>query len=80
MDGGVTQSFGASNQDHAEQLLLKQLQSREFDLKGSVAYITLEPCTERRTGTPCADLLVKAGVGVVYIGNCDPNPNVGALA
>ena len=50
MNGGTTQSFSASNQDHAEQSLLAQLHSRKFDLKGAVAYITLEPCTSGERG------------------------------
>jgi pyrimidine deaminase RibD-like protein len=75
---GEMHSFSAAKQEHAEQALLAQL--GHIDLTGAAAYITLEPCTKRKNGISCADLLVTVGLSTVYIGNCDPNPDVGALA
>jgi pyrimidine deaminase RibD-like protein len=75
---GEMHSFDASKQDHAEQTLLKHLSP--VDLTGAAAYVTLEPCIKRKKGTSCADLMVAAGLSTVYIGNCDPNPDIGALA
>ena len=71
-------SFCVTKQDHAEQALLAYLAST--DITGAEAYVTLEPCTKRRQGTSCAELLVQVGISTIYVGNCDPNPNVGALA
>lgn len=75
---GRLHPFELLPQEHAEQALLAKLHS--FDLAGASAYVTLEPCTKRRSGTSCAELLIAKGVAVVHIGNCDPNPDVGALA
>jgi diaminohydroxyphosphoribosylaminopyrimidine deaminase/5-amino-6-(5-phosphoribosylamino)uracil reductase len=76
--GGVMQDFQALPREHAEEALLAKLAST--DLTGAATYVTLEPCTQRKTGTSCADLLIARGITVVHIGNCDPNPDVGALA
>lgn len=70
--------FSSNKHDHAEQALLAELSG--LDLTGATAYVTLEPCTKRRKGVACAELLQQAGISTVYIGNCDPNPDVGALA
>lgn len=70
--------FQVTPQDHAEQALLAHLHS--YDLTATLAYVTLEPCTKRRKGDSCAELLIAAGIAEVHIGNCDPNPDVGALA
>lgn len=76
---GTTTTFTAKNSDHAEQLLLSQLM--DMDLSAASAYVTLEPCTERKGKIPCcADLIVRSGLKRIFIGNCDPNPSVGALA
>ena len=75
---GVTQDFEALPREHAEEALLEKL--GPIDLTGATAYVTLEPCTRRKTGSSCTDLLIASGITVVHIGNCDPNPDVGALA
>lgn len=76
--GERIQKFDVTPTEHAEQALLAQLHS--VDLTGSSVYVTLEPCTKRKTGRSCADLLVERRIAVVYVGNCDPNPDIGALA
>jgi len=75
---GQTRPFDAKRHQHAEQLLLEAL--RPIDLAGATAYVTLEPCTRRKKGRSCAELLVEAGLRRIYVANCDPNPDVGALA
>lgn len=71
--------FVAKPSAHAEQALLEQF--TDVDLSDVTAYVTLEPCTRRKGKGPCcADLLVRAGIKTVYVGNCDPNPDVGGLA
>lgn len=39
-------------------------------------YVTLEPCAHFGKTPPCAEALVAAGVGRVYAGMVDPNPQV----
>jgi diaminohydroxyphosphoribosylaminopyrimidine deaminase/5-amino-6-(5-phosphoribosylamino)uracil reductase len=45
-------------------------------LRGSTAYVTLEPCSHHGKTGPCADALIEAGVGRVVVGCVDPNPQV----
>lgn len=75
---GVLQDFTSAGAGHAEQMLLDQLGSA--NLANSTAYVTLEPCTKRRSGTSCAERIVAAGLRSIYVANCDPNPDVGGLA
>lgn len=44
--------------------------------RGADVYVTLEPCSHFGKTPPCADALVDAGVGRVFIGMVDPNPKV----
>ncbi len=43
---------------------------------GADIYVTLEPCSHQGRTGPCADALIRAAVGHVYIGVQDPNPQV----
>lgn len=55
---------------HAEEQALQGI-----DAQGATAYVTLEPCGERSTGTAsCSQLLVAAGVARVVIACEDPSP------
>jgi diaminohydroxyphosphoribosylaminopyrimidine deaminase / 5-amino-6-(5-phosphoribosylamino)uracil reductase len=57
---------------HAEEQALAAAGARA---RGATAYVTLEPCGERRSGAPsCAELLVKAGVARVVVACADPSP------
>jgi diaminohydroxyphosphoribosylaminopyrimidine deaminase/5-amino-6-(5-phosphoribosylamino)uracil reductase len=58
---------------HAEVNALKQAGERA---KGATCYVTLEPCSHFGKTPPCADALIKAGVGKVIAAMVDPNPQV----
>ena len=58
---------------HAE---INALNSAGDQAKGSIVYVTLEPCSHQGKTGPCADALIKAGVSTVYIAMKDPNPLV----
>ncbi|MBB3122308.1 bifunctional diaminohydroxyphosphoribosylaminopyrimidine deaminase/5-amino-6-(5-phosphoribosylamino)uracil reductase RibD [Pseudoduganella violacea] len=70
---GVTQAAG---QDHAEIQAMKDARQRGHDVRGATAYVTLEPCSHHGRTPPCADALVRAGLGRVVAAMEDPNPLV----
>lgn len=45
-------------------------------LKGSTAYVTLEPCNHTGRTGPCTQALIAAGVSRVVAATADPNPTV----
>ena len=59
--------------DHAEIVALKEAGSRA---RGATLYVTLEPCSHTGRTSPCADALIKAGIGHVVAAMEDPNPQV----
>lgn len=71
---GVTAPPGGR---HAEAAALASLAARGVSAAGAWVYVTLEPCAHFGRTPPCADALVAAGVGRVFVGAGDPNPLVG---
>ncbi len=62
---------------HAEQVALQKAEEQGHDLHGATLYTTLEPCADSRTARiPCSELIVRAGISEVHIGEYDRNPQV----
>jgi len=70
---GSTQPAG---QAHAEVQALQDAAAHGHDVRGATVYVTLEPCSHQGRTPPCADALIRAGVGRVVIAVADPNPLV----
>ncbi|MFL9923121.1 bifunctional diaminohydroxyphosphoribosylaminopyrimidine deaminase/5-amino-6-(5-phosphoribosylamino)uracil reductase RibD [Herbaspirillum lusitanum] len=70
---GFTQPPGGN---HAEIQALQDAHARGQDVRGATVYVTLEPCSHFGRTPPCADALIKAGVGRVVAAIADPNPLV----
>jgi len=47
--------------------------------RGADVYVSLEPCSHFGKTPPCADALIEAGVGRVFAGMVDPNPQVSGM-
>lgn len=60
--------------DHAEVDCLKKMKMKAP--KGSVLYVTLEPCCHTGLTPPCTDAILKSGVSHVVVAMRDPNPIV----
>jgi len=70
---GFTQQAGGP---HAEVMALRAAQAAGHDVRGAVAYVTLEPCAHQGRTGPCCDAMVSAGISRVVASVEDPNPLV----
>lgn len=63
---------GAGGRPHAEEIALGMAGEHA---RGATAYVTLEPCSERSSGSAsCSQLLLTAGLARVVIACPDPHP------
>ena len=67
---GYTQPPGSL---HAEALALKQT---DEGARGSIMYVTLEPCCHHGRTPPCSQAIIAAGITEVHLAMLDPNPLV----
>jgi diaminohydroxyphosphoribosylaminopyrimidine deaminase / 5-amino-6-(5-phosphoribosylamino)uracil reductase len=65
---GFHKKFGAP---HAEVIALRAAGKKA---KGSVVFVTLEPCSYYGKTPPCTDTIIKAGVKELFCAGPDPNP------
>jgi len=72
---GSTQPGGRPHAE-ADALLHAEQAGRLSELKGGVAYVTLEPCAHKGRGPACADLLAQSGVSRVVYAVDDPDERV----
>jgi diaminohydroxyphosphoribosylaminopyrimidine deaminase/5-amino-6-(5-phosphoribosylamino)uracil reductase len=63
----------AAGEPHAEAIALAKAGTRA---RGATLYVNLEPCAHHGRTGPCAEAIVRAGVGRVVAAIVDPNPLV----
>ena len=70
---GYTQPAGMN---HAEIQALNDARSRGAEVRGTTAYVSLEPCSHQGRTPPCTAALIESGVTRVVAAMQDPNPQV----
>jgi diaminohydroxyphosphoribosylaminopyrimidine deaminase/5-amino-6-(5-phosphoribosylamino)uracil reductase len=62
---------------HAEIKAFLDAERKSYNPKGSILYVTLEPCCHTGKKTPpCVDAILEKGISKVVVGCLDPNPRV----
>jgi len=66
----------APGREHAEVAALRAVPDGGPPLSACTMYVNLEPCCHFGRTPPCADALIRAGIGRVVVGMVDPDPRV----
>lgn len=64
---------------HAEPNCLRKAEEANpqgIDYQQCTLYVNLEPCSHYGKTPPCAELIIRKGIGRVVVGTLDPNPKV----
>ena len=73
LGSGATREVGGA---HAEVVAMQAVRASGHRLRGTTAWVTLEPCAHYGRTPPCCDALIDAGLARVVVAAEDPNPRV----